>query len=193
MSKHIFWGLFLGISFISTLSFQKHSLQIRTIGEAMTAFPMIVDSVTMINSDVGNQLNKATEPLEDVGQIMLTIAHLLDTIDPLLTPFAQTKDRMVCAIGSKESRQKTARCKDLKCLNRNACVKKIIGDIKAMLTVFVDHVIKGVTDGNRTYTSILDSALKVSKQEQVKADLEPVLKAIKITIQILNEIEKLIK
>jgi hypothetical protein len=194
MSKHTYIYLFLiAIPSLAAISLQKHSLEIKTIGEAMAAFPVIVESVGIIDPKAGEVLQKTTEPVEDVGEIMLTIAHLLDTIDPLLATLPQTKDRMVCAIGSKEARSKNQRCQQVQCIDRSSCVKKIIIDLKAMLNAFVDHVVLGVSDNNRFYRSILDSSLKVAKQENVRKDIEPVLEAITITIQILDELEELIK
>lgn len=196
MSKHyvLLIGLMVGANTTEAIQFQKHSQQIKDLGQALIVFPSIVEVMRLAHPETANKLVSAVEPVEETGELMLTVASLLDTVDPLMSSLTQINDRMVCSIGNKEARLKNTRCREINCLNRSACVKKIVVDIKSLIGALVDHLIVGFTDNNQRYhPGILDSILRISNQEKVRGDLEPVINALSISLQILNEIEKLIK
>jgi hypothetical protein len=176
------------------IQIQKHSQEIKDLGQALKVFPSIIEVMRLAHPETANKLVSAVEPVEETGELMLTVASLLDTVEPMLSSLTQINTRMVCSIGNKEVRSKNKRCIDIGCTNRTDCVKKIVVDIKMLLSALVDHLIFGFTDSNKQFhPGILDSVLLISNQEKIRDDLEPVINALSISLQVINEIEKLLK
>ncbi len=196
MSKHyiFFLGFLLGPLMSEAIQIQKHSQEIKDLGQALKVFPSIVEVMRLTHPETADKLVTSVEPVQETGELMLTVASLLDTVEPLLTSLTQINTRIVCSIGNKEQRSKNNRCVEIGCVNRTDCVKKIVVDLKMLLSALVDHLIFGFTDANKVFhPGIIDSILLISNQEKIRTDLEPVINALSISLQVIGEIEKLIK